>query len=73
LPSKVIVEHLNLLLHGLWSEWRGKNDIDTPRRLSVGVMDKLLAVFRIRPVTLWPLQRTADSKSAMKATRILQD
>jgi hypothetical protein len=35
-----------------------------PRLMSVGVMAKLLAVFRIRPTTIWPLNRNADSRSS---------
>ena len=64
LPSAVIVEHLNLLPHGLWSDWRGKHDTDTPRPMNQGIMAKLLSPFGIKPATTWPLNRAADSKSA---------
>lgn len=64
LASAAIVENLNLLPHGLWSDWCGKQDTDTPRPLTTGIMAKLLAVFRIRPTTIWPLKRNADSKSS---------
>ena len=64
LASAVIVEHLNLLPHGLWSDWRGKHDTDTPRPMTAATMAKLLSPFGIRPVTIWPSHRTADSKSA---------
>ena len=64
LPSAVIVEHLNLLPHGLWSDWRGKHDTDTPRPMNQGIMAKLLSPFGIKPATTWPLSRAADSKSA---------
>ncbi len=64
LASAIIVEHLNALPHGLWIDWRGKNDTDAPRPMSAAIMAKLLAVFRIRPVTIWPLGRTADTKSS---------
>jgi hypothetical protein len=64
LPSALIIENLNLLPHGLWSDWRGKHDTDTPRPMTQGVMAKLLAPFGIRPATIWPLRRTADTKSS---------
>jgi hypothetical protein len=64
LPSTTIVEHLNLLPHGLWSDWRGKNNTDTPRPMTQGVMAKLLAPFGIKPATIWPLRRNADTKSS---------
>jgi hypothetical protein len=64
LPSAVIIENLNLLPHGLWSDWRGKHDTDTPRSMTQGIMAKLLAPFGIRPATIWPLRRTADTKSS---------
>jgi hypothetical protein len=64
LASAVIVESLNLLPHGLWSDWRGKEGTEVPRPMSLGVMAKLLAVFKIRPTTIWPLNRNADSKSS---------
>jgi hypothetical protein len=64
LASAAMIEHLNRLPHGLWSDWRGKNNTDTPRPLTAGIMAKLLAAFRIRPTTIWPLNRDTDSKSA---------
>ena len=64
LASAVILAHLNQLPHGLWSDWQGKDGIEVPRPLTIGIMAKLLAVFRIRPRTIWPLQRSADSKSS---------
>jgi hypothetical protein len=62
--SAALVDHLNALPHGLWADWRGKNNTDTQRPLTAAIMAKLLAVFRIRPVTVWPLGRNADSKSS---------
>jgi hypothetical protein len=64
LASAVIVDNLNLLPHGLWVDWRGKQDTDTPRPMTPGIMAKLLAPFGVRPATIWPLNRTADSKSS---------
>jgi hypothetical protein len=65
LASAAIVEHLNLLPHGLWSDWRGKDDTEAPRPLTAAIMAKLLASFRIRPTTIWPVGRNADSKTAI--------
>jgi hypothetical protein len=64
LASAAIVGHLNALPHGLWSDWRGKDDTEAPRPMTTAIMAKLLAVFRIRPATIWPLGRNADSKSS---------
>jgi hypothetical protein len=64
LPSALIIENLNLLPHGLWSDWREKNDTDTPRPMTQGVMAKLLVPFGIKPATIWPLRRNADTKSS---------
>jgi len=64
LSSAAIVEHLNLLPHGLWADWRGKQDTDTPRPMTQGIMAKLLAPFGIRPATIWPVSRNADSRSS---------
>ena len=64
LASAVIVEHLNLLPHGLWADWRGKHDTDTPRPITQGIVAKLLAPFGIRPATVWPLRRGADTRSS---------
>jgi hypothetical protein len=64
LASAAIVDNLNLLPHGLWVDWRGKHDTDAPRPMTAGIMAKLLAPFGIRPATIWPLDRNADSKSS---------
>jgi hypothetical protein len=52
------------LPHGRWSDWSGKDDTDAPRPLMTAITAKLLTVFRIRPATIWPLGRNADSKSS---------
>jgi hypothetical protein len=52
------------LPHSRWSDWSGKDDTDAPRPLTTAIMAKLLAVFRVRPATIWPLGRNADSKSS---------
>jgi hypothetical protein len=63
LTSAVIVQNLNLLPHRL-SDWRGKQGTDTPRPISPGIVAKLLAPFGVKPMTIWPLRRRLDSKSA---------
>ena len=63
-PSKFMVRTLNLLPHGLWIDWRGKEGTDAPRPMTQGIMAKLLEPFGIKPGTIWPLPRTPDSKSA---------
>src|SRR5258708_3477252 len=37
LTSAVIVENLNLLPHGLWSDWRGEKGTETPRPITPGI------------------------------------
>jgi Protein of unknown function (DUF3631) len=46
-----------------WGEWRGLHDDQQSRKLSQGELARLLAPFWIRPRTIWPLRRTAESKS----------
>jgi putative DNA primase/helicase len=65
LTSKIIVEYLDLLPHGLWADWRGRDNTEAPRPLTQSIMAKLLRIFEIRPTTVWPPgPRNADSKSA---------
>ena len=52
LASSVILEHLLLQPHGLWSDWRGKDNTDAPRKLTYGIMAKLLDPFGIRSRTI---------------------
>ena len=54
----------NLLPHGLWADWRGKHDTDTPRPITQGIVAKLLTPFGIRPAPVWPLRRGADTRSS---------
>jgi hypothetical protein len=64
LASAVIVADLNEMPHGLWSEWRGPRDDQTPRRLSQGEMARMLSPFGIRPKTIWPPRRGTRDRSA---------
>jgi hypothetical protein len=52
LPSKTMVDHLTAADDGPWSEWRGINGNQQPRKLSQGELAKLLEPFRIRPRTI---------------------
>ena len=49
---------------GLWSEWRGPLDNQVPHKLSPGSLALMLAPFKIRPKTIWPLRRGAGDESA---------
>jgi hypothetical protein len=64
LASTVIVAELNERPHGLWSEWRGPRDDQTPRKLSTGEMARMLSPFGIRPKTIWPPRRGTRDRSA---------
>jgi hypothetical protein len=66
LCSKTIIANLNALPHGLWSDWAGRGNDQTPRPLTEGTMAKMLGrnTFEIRPVTLWPRPRGVGAKSA---------
>ena len=63
LASAVIVADLNEMPHGLWSEWRGPRDDQTPRRLSPSEMARLLVPFGIRSKTVWPPHRGTRDRS----------
>ena len=62
--SATIVAALNAMEDAPWSEWRGLHDDQRPRPLSQAELAGLLAPFRIRPRTIWPLRRNRGSKSA---------
>jgi hypothetical protein len=64
LASAVIVAALIDLPHGLWSEWRGPRDNQTPRKLSQGELARTLSPFGIRPKTIWPPRRGTRDRSA---------
>jgi hypothetical protein len=64
IASTELVEALLAIEDGLWMEWRGLGDDRPPRKLTQAELARLLRMFDIRPRTIWPLRRTADSKSA---------
>ena len=63
MTSIALVAALNDIDDGLWCEWRGPHGNQQPRRLSPGELALLLKPFRIRPRSIWPLHRTAETKS----------
>jgi hypothetical protein len=64
LTSVALVSALNDIEDAMWSEWRGLHGNQQPHRLSQGELARMLAPFGIRPKTIWPLQRTPNSRSA---------
>lgn len=64
LNSKLLVDDLNAMEDTIWSEWTGVNDDQQPRKLTQGMLARLLReAFQIRPRTVWPLQRKPGDKS----------
>jgi hypothetical protein len=51
--SATLVEELVGIDDSLWSDWRGLHDDRQPRKLSQGELARLLALFRIRPRSVW--------------------
>jgi hypothetical protein len=63
LPSGVLLS----ALHGLeadWTEFHGVRGEQSPHRLKDSEMAAMLREFGIKPRTIWPLHRSAKSKSA---------
>jgi len=52
-----------IAINELWAEWAGENNDQTPRKLTAGILAKLLRGW-VRSVTLWPMLRRDDSRSA---------
>jgi hypothetical protein len=63
IASAVLVEALLDLEDAPWTEWRGAKDDQQPRKLTQTTLASLLKAFHIRPRSIWPAKRTADSKS----------
>jgi hypothetical protein len=62
LASASIVAEL-LAINEMWAEWTGENNDQNPRKLTTGIMGKLLRSW-VRSTTLWPVPRGKDAKSA---------
>jgi hypothetical protein len=63
IASAALVEVLLDLEDAPWAEWRGVKDDQPPRQLTQPTLASLLKTFHIRPRSIWPAGRTADSKS----------
>jgi hypothetical protein len=63
IASAALVEALLDLEDAPWAEWRGVKDYQPPRRLTQATLASLLKAFTIRPRSIWPARRTADSQS----------
>jgi hypothetical protein len=61
--SAVLVGALLDLEDAPWAEWRGVKDDQQSRKLTQATLAPLLKAFHIRPRSIWPVGRTADSKS----------
>ena len=61
--SAVLVGALLDLEDAPWAEWRGVKDDQQSRKLTQATLAPLLKAFHIRPRSIWPAGRTADSKS----------
>ena len=65
LASKRLTDELISLdsADAAWAEYRGPSGTERPRKLTQGALAALLRPFGIRPRTIWPLARTATTKS----------
>jgi hypothetical protein len=63
LPSTVLLDALYALDDSDWTEFRGIRGDQPPHRLKAGELAGMLRDFGIRPRSIWPLKRTATSKS----------
>src|SRR5262249_3071724 len=63
MASQQLVGYLNGMEDGDWSEWCGLRGDQQPRPLSQGQLALILRPFGIRPRSIWPPRRKADSKS----------
>lgn len=62
LASATIVAEL-IVINELWADWAGENNDQTPRKLTTGIMGKLLRSL-VQSMTLWPAPRGKGAKSA---------
>jgi hypothetical protein len=63
LPSKTLLAALNDL-DADWNEFRGIRGDQRPHQLKETELASMLREFKIRPHTIWPLNRTVKSRSA---------
>ena len=69
LPSITILEALYAFDDADWNEFRGIRGDQSPHKLKVGELAGMLRDFGIRPRSIWPLNRTAESKSSKGYSR----
>ena len=67
LPSRNMLDALNALDGCEWSEFSGARGDQQPHKLRNSELASMLREFRIRTHTIWPPNRTANSKSARGA------
>jgi uncharacterized protein DUF3631 len=58
-----LLDELHTLNDADWKEFIGVRGEQQPHRLRDSELASMLREFKIRPRTIWPLKRTADSKS----------
>lgn len=63
LPSKTLIDALNAIDDSDWREFRGIRGDQQPHKLKGSELATMLREFGIRSRTIWPLHRTATSKS----------
>ena len=63
IASAALIEAMLDLEGAPWAEWRGLKDDQQPRKLTQATLASLLKAFSIRPRSIWPARRTADSQS----------
>jgi Protein of unknown function (DUF3631) len=63
ISSKDLLDELHVLDDADWKEFLGIRGEQQPHRLRDSELASMLREFKIRPGTIWPLNRTADSKS----------
>jgi Protein of unknown function (DUF3631) len=63
LPSTTLLTALHEMDDADWKEFRGIRGDQQPHKLKDSELASMLRDFKIRPRTIWPLNRTADSKS----------
>jgi len=63
LPTKTLLTALHEMDDADWKEFRGIRGDQQPHKLKDSELASMLRDFKIRPRSIWPLKRTANSKS----------
>jgi hypothetical protein len=69
LPSALLLDALHGFDDADWSEFRGIRADQSPHKLKVGELAGMLRDFGIRSRSIWPLNRTNESRSAKGYSR----